>query len=115
MPRDGEPQSHPLLAHACQMAVDLHEGLEDLLQLVRRDPSARVVNGDRYHRASVRGGSPCCIAGDRDGAILIRELAGIREHVEQNLLELFTVGAYTKGRFTARIDVADLHRTELRC
>ena len=35
--RDREPQPHTLLAHAREVAIDLHEGLEDLLELVLRD------------------------------------------------------------------------------
>src|SRR4051812_17677074 len=39
---DREPEPHPLLARRREVPIHLHEGIEDPLELVGRDPSPRV-------------------------------------------------------------------------
>src|SRR5690242_18238520 len=59
--------------------VDLREGLEDPLGLVRRDARAVVGHAERYTLG------PGAAAGDRDVAAFRRELDGIGYEVQQDL------------------------------
>src|SRR5215208_6351825 len=67
-------------------AVRLHEGLEDRLQLLRRDAASAVGHAHR-DRAALRR-----LAGHADRAAGVRELHGVREQVEDDLPHLVLVG-----------------------
>src|SRR6185503_6908404 len=81
---DREAQARALRP-ARERAPDLNEGLEDALELIRRDTYARVPNG-QFHMISRRA-----IAGEDDLAAGQRELHGVREEIEENLLNLAAI------------------------
>src|SRR2546423_1935378 len=83
---DGEPQSGSMRAR-CQTAVELHEWLEDRFELVARYPNARVADTN-LHLAGRRDGR----GRDANLAAGWRELHGVGEQIQDDLLELLDVG-----------------------
>src|SRR5581483_465531 len=105
---DGQAQARSAVA-AVGAAVGLLEGLEDDLVLLRRDPDAGVLDGDREYgagalqRVVVR--APAArrhLEGERHAAPL-GELEGVREQVLEHLEETLRVGVDRLRK--ARVDL----------
>ena len=82
--REGEAEAGAGV-FARELAVELHEGLEKLLEVLRRDADAGVPDGE----------DDLALAGrdlEAEFAAARRELAGVAEQVDEDLLELALVG-----------------------
>src|SRR6202000_2409697 len=79
------------------VSLELHEWIEDATQVVLGDSAAGI--GD----ADVRRAAVVSRVGDaafhEDSATRIGELVGVREEIEQDLLNLFRVAEHAKRRF----------------
>ncbi len=89
------------------MAIELDERLEDRRRLVRRDTAP----GVRDHEANVLVGG---LAIQRDAASRIRELQGIDQQIQQDLLDAVGIGAYLDGGAAAGALEGDRPGRELR-
>src|SRR5687768_13278449 len=104
---DGEAEPDAL-ARARESLVDLHERVEDRLQLVRRDPDTTVTNTDRY---AVSFGERL----DLDVPAWRRELDRIGEQVDEDLRCLLDVGLDGEVRIECVNAEVVVLRLELRC
>jgi len=84
LPTDRQPQAGAVLVSR-QPRINLHEGLENALEIIRCDATSGV--GDRH----VDPFPALFLAGDGDHAARIGELDRVGEQVENDLLHLFPV------------------------
>ena len=89
LPGQGQPDPRALLGPGLG-PVDLGEAVEDRLEHVGRDADPRVLDGHGH-------GLVLVLDVDRDLAALVRELQGVGEQVEDDLLELVRVEGQIDG------------------
>ena len=102
--REAEPDA---FVRAVERAGELHERLEHVRQTVGRNAHTCVAHGEPRNLVVGR-------ALDGNAAALGGELHGVRQQVQQDLLQLLAVCAHGEGRLGERAGVVERLRVELR-